>query len=95
MPAKATPTVVPEQSAPRDLLRNGHGLLLPYLIYVRVTTGNTLRIALTMSLTSSFENLGSMITPPVRSRMSIVRGQQALPYSIALPSGLEKEGHPG
>ena len=52
-------------------------------------------MARTMSFTSSSVKLGSMITPPMRPRMSIVRGQDSAPYRIALPWGVLNDGQSG
>ena len=48
-----------------------------------------------MSFTSSSSKLGSMITPPMRPRISIVRGQDSAPYWIALPWGRAERGPVG
>jgi hypothetical protein len=55
----------------------------------------TLRIAVTMSSVSRFVNFGSISTPAKRFRMSIVRGHDAAPYSIARPRALVNDGHAG
>ena len=106
MPAKATPTVCPSSRRREIFLETVIGcssrtrslVVLPRLEfptgrYACVIAVYTLRMALTMSFTSSSEKLGSMITPPARSRMSIVRGQHCAAVADRLALGA-LEGRP-